>query len=82
MAQSITTSIRLPQNIRVRLEKASHSLHRGKNWIITRALEAYLAKLHQNTLMHEARRQSIRAGRADKRESKHWENNVDTSGWA
>lgn len=39
-----TTSIRLPDELRQELEKASHNLHRGKNWIIIQALQAYLRR--------------------------------------
>lgn len=81
MAQGTTTSIRLPPHLREELEKATHKLHRGKNWIIMKALEAYLIELKQGNLAKEARRQSILATRADKQEENLWEDNSDTSGW-
>lgn len=81
MIQGITTSIRLPIKLREKLDKVSHALHRGKNWIITKALEEYLSKLNQSNLVEEARRQSILASRKDKKKDHSWENNADTSGW-
>ena len=81
MAHTVTTSIRLPPNIRNELEVTSHKLHRGKNWIIIKALEMYLAKINLITFADEARRQSILASHADVEESEDWENNSDTSGW-
>lgn len=81
MSYTVTTSIRLPSNIRNELEETSHKLHRGKNWIIIKALEAYLPKVNKIAFAEEARRQSILASRADVEESDDWENNSDTSGW-
>lgn len=81
MAHTVTTSIRLPPNIRNELEMTSHKLHRGKNWIIIKALEMYLAKVNLMTLKEEARCQSILASGADTKESEDWENNTDISGW-
>jgi len=81
MAHSVTTSIRLPPNIRNELEIISHQLHRGKNWIIIKALEAYLAKINPSSFAEEAHRQSILASHADIGEGEDWENNTDTTGW-
>lgn len=79
MAQTQTTSVRLPQKLRTQLEIASQNLHRGKNWIIIQALEEYLMKADQNKLAQEARRQSLLA--AQHSENDIWEQNTDTSGW-
>ena len=81
MTYGITTSIRLPPTIRTKLEKAAHSLHKGKNWIITKALEEYLTKINQQTLASEAKRQSILASQAVKKEEADWETNSDDTGW-
>lgn len=83
MMHGVTTSIRLPQKLRIELDEAAHSLHRGKNWIITRALEEYLSKLDLTKLAKEAKQQSILASKADKTDSENklWEDNSDTSGW-
>lgn len=81
MAHHITTSIRLPLPLREQLEKASHNLHRGKNWIITRALEEYLGKLNQSVLAEEASRQSRLASQIVDKENEDCEQNTDTTGW-
>lgn len=81
MAHGTTTSIRLPPHIREELDKASHTLHRGKNWIIIHALEAYLSKLDKNNLVKEAQRQSILASQANTEKENDWKDNSDTSGW-
>lgn len=83
MARDITTSIRLSPLLRTRLDKAAHTLHRGRSWIIVHALEAYLEKLHFISLAGEARRQSLLASKSKrhKKESDFWEENSDTAGW-
>lgn len=82
MTHNITTSIRLSPALRDQLETAAHTLHRGKSWIIVHALEIYLEKLHFNELAIEARRQSLLAAKEDnKKETKTWEDNADTTGW-
>lgn len=81
MIHSVTTSIRLPPKMRSELEKASHKLHRGKNWIIIQALEAYLSSINQVALAEEARRQSLLASQAEDEASRHWEDDTDTTGW-
>lgn len=80
MAQGITTSIRLPPKLRAQLEKASHTLHRGKNWIIMQALQTYLNNLDHELLTAEAKRQSLLANKSDNKEDD-WENDTDTTGW-
>lgn len=81
MAHNMTTSIRLSPPLREQLEQASHALHRGKNWIITKALEEYLGKLNQKALLQEAQRQSLLASQTSGTEDKEWEQNMDTTGW-
>ncbi|OGT45481.1 MAG: hypothetical protein A3E82_03555 [Gammaproteobacteria bacterium RIFCSPHIGHO2_12_FULL_38_11] len=82
MAHNITTSVRLSPILRDQLETAAHTLHRGKNWIIVRALEAYLSQLHFDELAMEARRQSILASKEDNaNEMASWEDDTDTTGW-
>lgn len=76
----ITTSIRLTPQVRRQLEQASHTLHRGKNWIINHALEMYLKKLSYQLLAEEARRQSLLASKVTK-EQDAWEENSDQTGW-
>ncbi|MGH2577066.1 MAG: CopG family ribbon-helix-helix protein, partial [Actinomycetota bacterium] len=59
--KATTTSVRLPPELRQRLEDTARRLGRGKNWIVVRALEEYLAKGHDRAFIEEARRQSERA---------------------
>jgi len=80
MSQGVTTSIRLSNELRSHLEKVAQSVHRGKNWIITKALEEYLDKIEKNSLLEEARRQSLLASQSDQKMDD-WEQNTDTSGW-
>ena len=60
--KATTTSVRLPPELRQRLENAAHRLGCGKNWIVVRALEEYLAKGDDRAFVEEARRQSVWAG--------------------
>lgn len=64
---SITTSVRIEQQLARRLERAAVRLARGKNWIISRAIEEYLAKTNHDSLAAEARRQSMAAAQDEKR---------------
>ncbi len=81
MARSETTSIRLSPHLRQQLEQASHLLHRGKNWIITQALEEYINQVLNLKLVEEARKQSLHASQADQLEEGGWEDEMDDSGW-
>lgn len=81
MAKSITTSIRLDPDLRDQLEHASHVLHRGKNWIIIKALQDYLLNVGTLELAKEARRQSVLAAQLDQEVEGLWEQNQDVSGW-
>lgn len=80
MTKSMTTSVRLPKQLVDQLETASSSLHRGKNWIIIKALEEYLGNLNKQYLQLEARRQSILASNQEKINPT-WDEDTDTSGW-
>jgi predicted DNA-binding protein len=64
---SVTTSVRIEQKLAQRLERAATRLARGKNWIISKALEEYLARANQSDLAAEARRQSKLCARAERR---------------
>jgi predicted DNA-binding protein len=64
---SVTTSVRIEQKLAQRLERTAARLARGKNWIISKALEEYLAKVNQHDLVAEARRQSMLCARAERR---------------
>ncbi len=65
---SVSTSVRIEQQLAQRLARAAARLSRGKNWIVTRALEEYLAKVNQDDLAAEARRQSRLIARSERRQ--------------
>jgi len=64
---SVTTSIRIDQQLSKRLERAAARLSRGKSWVIAQALKEYLAKVNRDGLAAEARRQSLLVARAERR---------------
>ena len=76
--KSVTTSVRLQSDLATRLERAASRLSRGKNWIISKALEEYLAKVNQQDLAEEARRQSRMAARIEGRRKpdEFWEEDI------
>ena len=80
-AKSVSTSIRIQARLAARLERAATRLSRGKSWIITRALEEYLAKVGQDTLAAEARRQSLLASRGSAKADSFWNDHGNLSGW-
>jgi len=60
---SSTSSFRIPDQLKLRLETAARQTGKGKNWVINRALEEYLDRHSRAGLRQEARRQSLLAGR-------------------
>ena len=56
-------------------------LKRGKNSIITEALEEYLDRINQQRFLEEARRQSMLASAAPNRDEDVWLEHADTTGW-
>lgn len=76
--KSVTTSVRLQTNLATRLERTASRLSRGKNWIISKALEEYLAKVSHGDLAEEARRQSRMAARIEQRRKpdEFWEEDI------
>jgi|GEM_PF-1020829 len=77
---SETTSIRLSAHLRQQLEQTSQLLHRGKNWIIIQALQAYINQVLDSKLIEEARKQSLLASQ-QAREEEDWEDEMDDSEW-
>jgi len=67
--------------LRSRLDQAARRLNRGKNAIITIALEEYLDKFSRQRFLEEARRQSILASAASNEDAAQWSKHADTSGW-
>jgi predicted transcriptional regulator len=79
--RSTTTSFRVSNELRSRLDRAARQLKRGKNAIITLALEEYLDKFNRQRFLEEARRQSILANAATDDDAAQWFKHADTSGW-
>ncbi len=79
--KTTTTSIRLPPALRQRLEDTAQRLGRGKNWIVVRALEEYLAKGDDRAFVEEARRQSVRASAVVTLDEGFWEEAAETTDW-
>jgi predicted DNA-binding protein len=76
------SSVRLPDELRYRLERTARRLKKGKNWIINQALTQYLRKVDRDTLADEPRQQSLVASSAEAREHAwFWEEVSDTRGW-
>lgn len=78
MSESVTTSIRLSPRLRRALESRAKKEQRGKNWIISRALEHYLDEEEDDDLALEARRQSMIAAQTD---SNDWSGDADFEQW-
>ena len=79
---STTTSIRLPDELRARLERTSRVLKRGKNSIITEAIDQYLRRFDREALIREARRQSLLVRDAeDRRDTEFLQNLADPRDW-
>ena len=70
---SSTSSFRIPDELKVRLDQAAERMKKRKNWIITRALEEYLARHSQEAFRAEARRQSLAASAHQWKDEEFWE---------
>jgi len=70
--KSTTSSFRISEELRVRLERTARHLKKSKNWILNRALEEYLATEASDTLAAEARRQSLLASATTTEDEKYW----------
>ena len=79
--KSVTSSFRISEPLRARLEQTARHMRKRKNWIIHRALEEYLAKTHREALAAEARRQSILASAVTTPDAEFWQAQADTRGW-
>jgi predicted transcriptional regulator len=78
MSESITTSIRLTPKLRSALELKAKREKRGKNWIISRALESYLQQDGLTDLKAEAKRQSLIAAQQHEED---WSEDADLAQW-
>ena len=70
---SSTSSFRIPDELRFRLEGTARRLNKGKNWVINRALDEYLERHSRAALRAEARRQSLLASRKRWKDEALWE---------
>ena len=70
---SSTSSFRISEELRHRLEITARSVNKGKNWVLTRALEEYLDRHSQVGLRAEARRQSQLASKSQGKDEALWE---------
>jgi predicted DNA-binding protein len=57
--KSATTSVRLPLELKGKLERTAKHLRKNKTWIVVQALEQYLQDKDREALAAEARRQSL-----------------------
>lgn len=79
--RSSTSSIRIPAELRDRLERTAKYLKKGKNSILVQALDEYLKKTDPVAFAEEARRQSLIAAAAAAKEDGFWESIADVRGW-
>lgn len=70
---SSTSSFRISDSLRLKLELMAEHTGKGKNWIITQALEEFLEKHAAEALRLEARRQSLEASRHKWTDEEFWE---------
>ena len=78
---STTSSFRIPEELRLRLDLTARHLKRSKSWIINHALEEYLEKTGRDTLAAEARRQSLLVKHSITEDEKFWRKRADVAGW-
>ena len=71
--RSSTTSIRIPDDLKIRLDRTARRMNKGKNWIIKQALAEYLQRHNMDLLREEARRQSLLASKKKWKDAKLWE---------
>ena len=70
--KSISTSVRLPSELSDRLAREAQRSGRGKNAIITQALEQYLNAADKASLDEQIRRASIAIAARDERDIEAW----------
>ena len=78
---STTSSFRISDELRARLESAAAQLGKGKNWILNQALREYLERIREDSLAAEARRQSLLAGGRATPEEQFWAAQADDRNW-
>ena len=78
---SQTSSFRLPDELRTRLDGFVRQSNHRKNWISVHALEDYLDRHEARSLAAEARRQSLLASEKPHADEDAWASVADTTGW-
>jgi predicted DNA-binding protein len=78
---STTSSFRISDELRIRLESAAIQSGKGKNWILNQALREYLERIREDSLAAEARRQSLLAGGRATPEEQFWAARADDRNW-
>jgi predicted DNA-binding protein len=78
VVSSTTSSFRISDELRIRLESAAIQSGKGKNWILNQALREYLERMREDSLAAEARRQSLLAGGRATPEEQFW---ADDRNW-
>ena len=73
---SSTSSFRLSDELKARIEEASRRMKKGKNRILTDAIREYLDRHSQDSLREEGRRQSLIASCANWKDQDAWERAV------
>jgi predicted DNA-binding protein len=76
MQKSVTTSVRLPQELKRKVELKAASVGCGRNRVIIKALESYLREDEQAAYETEARHQSLLAAKLDAPDSA-WDQMVE-----
>jgi predicted DNA-binding protein len=76
MQKSVTTSVRLPRELKRKIERKAASAGCGRNRVIIRALESYLGEDEQAAYEIEARHQSRLAAKLDSPDAA-WDNVVE-----
>lgn len=79
--KSSTSSFRISNELRAKLDEAARRLKRGKNAIIVEALQEYLDKVNYQRFLQEARRQSVLASAVSNEDEEFWLDQADTRGW-
>jgi predicted transcriptional regulator len=76
MQKSVTTSVRLPRELKRKVERKAASVGCGRNRVIIKALEFYLREDEQAAYETEARQQSQLATKLDSPDTA-WDNMVE-----
>ncbi len=62
---STTTSVRLDNEVKQKLDELSRQIHRPKNWIINKALTEYIDRNNVARMVEKARQQCLLANQRD-----------------